>query len=52
MIPLGRWAKADEMADFLLFIASDKATYLTGQMIILDGGMLIASEAPKITNSS
>ena len=52
MIPLGRWASATEMAEFLLFIASDKAAYMTGQMITVDGGAAIAPMGPSITKSS
>jgi NAD(P)-dependent dehydrogenase (short-subunit alcohol dehydrogenase family) len=46
-IPLGRFASSSEMAEFLLFIASDKASYMTGQCIIVDGGSLIDSPAIK-----
>jgi NAD(P)-dependent dehydrogenase (short-subunit alcohol dehydrogenase family) len=38
-VPLRRWGTADEIADVACFLASDKATYLTGQVIRVDGGM-------------
>uniref|UniRef100_A0A914PWN4 Uncharacterized protein n=1 Tax=Panagrolaimus davidi TaxID=227884 RepID=A0A914PWN4_9BILA len=46
-IPLGRWGTSEEMAEFLAFIASDKASYMTGQIINVDGGILIASPPMK-----
>lgn len=38
MVPLGRLATPDEVADAVLFFASDKARFITGQMINIDGG--------------
>lgn len=38
-IPLGRMGSAQEVADLVLFLASPHATYITGQVIAVDGGM-------------
>lgn len=39
-IPLGRFARVKEIADFALFLCSDLNTYITGQTIVVDGGAL------------
>ena len=39
-IPLGRFARPQEIANFALFLCSDLNTYITGQTIIVDGGAL------------
>lgn len=36
--PLGRLATAEEIADLAVFLASDKARYITGQVVGIDGG--------------
>lgn len=40
-IPLMRMGKAEEVANLALFLASDKADYITGQVIGISGGMVI-----------
>lgn len=37
-IPLGRLARPQEVADAILWLASDRASYVTGQTILVDGG--------------
>jgi 3-oxoacyl-[acyl-carrier protein] reductase len=38
-IPAGRAGKPEEIADMVTFLASDRAAYITGQVISVDGGM-------------
>lgn len=40
-IPMGRLGKAEDVADLVVFLASDKASYITGQTIAVDGGMVM-----------
>ena len=37
-LPLGRWCEPGEVAEMVMFLASDKASYLTGVELRLDGG--------------
>jgi NAD(P)-dependent dehydrogenase (short-subunit alcohol dehydrogenase family) len=36
--PLGRWASADEVARSIVFLASDEAGFITGTVLMVDGG--------------
>jgi NAD(P)-dependent dehydrogenase (short-subunit alcohol dehydrogenase family) len=38
-IPMGRYGHSDEVAELIAFLASDKAAYITGQNIRIDGGL-------------
>jgi len=39
MIPLGRFGKSEEVADLVAFLASEKASYITGEIISINGGL-------------
>jgi 3-oxoacyl-[acyl-carrier protein] reductase len=38
-VPLGRPASADEIAASIVFLASNEAAYITGQVLAVNGGM-------------
>ncbi|MGQ9817785.1 MAG: 3-oxoacyl-[acyl-carrier-protein] reductase [bacterium] len=41
LIPLGRFGKPEDVANLALFLCSDQADYITGQVIAIDGGMVM-----------
>ena len=41
-IPLGRFGTVEDVANAIAFLASDEASYITGQVIVVDGGMVTA----------
>jgi hypothetical protein len=44
-IPLGRPGHADEIARFVVFLASDEASYATGASFVVDGGLMLLHAA-------
>lgn len=40
-IPLGRMGEPEDVANTVLFLASDQASYITGQVVNVDGGMVM-----------
>jgi len=38
-IPVGRWGTPQEFGDVACFLASDRARYVTGTTVVVDGGL-------------
>jgi 2-hydroxycyclohexanecarboxyl-CoA dehydrogenase len=45
-VPMGRFAEPREVAQAVLFLASDKASYITGQTLVIDGGLTLGIDMP------
>lgn len=43
-VPLGRVGEPDDIAQVILFLASEQARYVTGQVVVVDGGLAISPQ--------
>lgn len=41
-VPMGRWASVEEIAESVLFLVSSRSSYMTGQILVVDGGETVA----------
>jgi 3-oxoacyl-[acyl-carrier protein] reductase len=48
-IPLVRWGESEDIAELAVFLASPKASYITGQTILVDGGITLANPVNRFT---
>jgi NAD(P)-dependent dehydrogenase (short-subunit alcohol dehydrogenase family) len=46
-IPMGRFARAEEIANAALFLASDESSYVNGSTFLVDGGITAAYVTPE-----
>jgi NAD(P)-dependent dehydrogenase (short-subunit alcohol dehydrogenase family) len=46
-IAIKRWGYGDDIADVVLFFASDASRYMTGEVVAVDGGMTRVGSAPR-----
>lgn len=40
-IPMGRWASVEEIADGIVYLASDRSSFVTGLALVIDGGEML-----------
>ncbi|HWO29001.1 MAG TPA: SDR family oxidoreductase, partial [Candidatus Acidoferrum sp.] len=44
--PIGRFGRPEEIAEAVLWMCSDRASFMTGQCLVLDGGFLAGPNSP------
>jgi len=45
-IPMGRWGTVEEIADGIVYLASERSSFMTGNALVIDGGECIGSAPP------
>lgn len=50
MHPIGRFGTPEEIAEAVLWLSSDKSSFMTGHTIVLDGGLLVGPPPPPLGN--
>jgi NAD(P)-dependent dehydrogenase (short-subunit alcohol dehydrogenase family) len=50
-VPLGRVGYPEDIAGAVAFLASDDASYITGQVLYVDGGMLAQLRSPQVDSA-
>jgi len=40
-IPIGRWASVEEIAEGIVYLASDRSSFVTGLALVIDGGEML-----------
>ena len=51
-IPLDRMGAPEEVAAAVRFLASDDASYITGQSVVIDGGQILPENLPLLRDSA
>ena len=41
-VPVGRWGRPEDIASCVVYLASDAASFVNGQVIAIDGGLTVA----------